>query len=303
MSKYHEPMLLNPALLFSSVGTCGTNAPEDVKKIQRMMTQAGYQQNTGRSPGVDGQCGQLTIEAIRWYQRLLNMKPTGLVHPFDSAFIEALNSAAPGWRPKHQRGPLTVQEGQFTFNCEGVDFVTATVPFKLQRYPYFSRILHWPGWVSGVTLGRGFDMGNRSAGEIFATLSRSGIEEYKSSICSRAAGLKGQPAREFVRAYGPLIGEISHQQQVSLFEITFEKYINDAKRIFSNANGLSVTWYSIEKKIREVFCDTLYQGNVTAKEMAIVMAHRDKPLLIKYLMANRVGKDLRRDALRIRYIQ
>lgn len=106
-----------------------------------------------------------------------------------------------------------------------------------------------------------------------------------------------------MRAYGPLIGEISHQQQIRLFEITFEKYINDAKRIFSNANGLSVTWYSIEKKIREVFCDTLYQGNVTAKEMAIVMAHRDKSLLIKYLMANRVGKDLRRDALRIRYIQ
>ncbi len=64
MSKYHEPMLLNPALLFSSVGTCGTNVPEDVKKIQRMMTQAGYQHNIGRSSATPSTKGMLQLR--RW---------------------------------------------------------------------------------------------------------------------------------------------------------------------------------------------------------------------------------------------
>ncbi len=61
MSKYHEAMLLNPALLFSSVGT---NAPEDVKKIQRMMARAGYQHNIGRSSATPSTKGMLQLR--RW---------------------------------------------------------------------------------------------------------------------------------------------------------------------------------------------------------------------------------------------
>ena len=61
--------------------------------------------------------------------------------------------------------------------------------------PYFSRVLHWPGGVSGVTLGRGYDMGSRSVGSILSTLRQAGLEEYKCVLCSKAAGFKG--ARHF----------------------------------------------------------------------------------------------------------
>ncbi|SCC25502.1 hypothetical protein [Kosakonia oryziphila] len=43
MSKYHEPMLLHPSRLFSSVGTCGTNASEDVKNIQKILVDIFFQ--------------------------------------------------------------------------------------------------------------------------------------------------------------------------------------------------------------------------------------------------------------------
>ena len=88
-TRYHPPLTLHPDRLFSSVGTCGTNDPDEVKKLQRMVVDAGYQQATGRVLTINGQCDQATIEAIRCYQLLLNMHPSGLVKPTDSYFIEA----------------------------------------------------------------------------------------------------------------------------------------------------------------------------------------------------------------------
>lgn len=70
-----------PGRLSSSVGACGSNAPADVKKLQQMISDAGYPLVTGRRLIVDGRCGQGTIEAIRWYQRLLTLSPSWLVIP------------------------------------------------------------------------------------------------------------------------------------------------------------------------------------------------------------------------------
>lgn len=178
--------------LKDSVGNCGTNNPEDVKKIQVMIMGAGYQLSTGRTVRADGVCGSETKQAIIWYQRLLILSPSGLVQPADSFFIQAIENAyTPGWRPQHRSGALWVNEGQVTFDSEGIDYITAVEPFRQHRYPSFSRILHWPPKLSsGVTLGRGYDMGSRSRGEIFATLRQAGIEEYKAVICSKASHLK-----------------------------------------------------------------------------------------------------------------
>lgn len=61
-----------------------------------------------------------------------------------------------------------MNEGQITFDDEGTDYITATEPLRQRRYPNFSRILQWPPTsTSGVTPGRGYDMGNRSTGEIY----------------------------------------------------------------------------------------------------------------------------------------
>nr|WP_276551330.1 peptidoglycan-binding domain-containing protein [Erwinia mallotivora] len=77
---------------FYSVGTCGTNTPTEVKKLQQMVSNAGYRQFTGRALKVDGVCGQDTIDAIRRYQRLLNMSPSVLVASISnkSSFLTSL---------------------------------------------------------------------------------------------------------------------------------------------------------------------------------------------------------------------
>jgi hypothetical protein len=306
MSGYHEPILLAPARLFSSVGTCGTNAPGEVKKLQDLIRNAGYHSATGRNLAINGQCGQETIEAIKWYQRLLNLQPSGLVHPLDSAFMEALDNAKPYWRPKHLRGPLTVHQGQITFDAEGVDYVTAVEPFRQHRTPLFSRILHWPPvGRSGVTLGRGYDMGRRSTGEVFAVLRQAGLEEYKASLCSRAAGLTSHSAKYFVQIYGHLVGEITHRQQINLFDLTYyekNSYARDVYNRNKNKRHGLVSWNDLDPKIKDVFVDTLYQGNRSASSMAMLMSEgATKQDIIRYLeRSTEAGFDLRRKQLRIR---
>ncbi|APG17792.1 hypothetical protein A3780_09570 [Kosakonia radicincitans] len=308
-SQQHAPRVFR---LTSSVGDCGTNDPKEVKIVQQQLVGAGYSVATGRHIQPDGRCNLDTVEAIRWYQRLLNLSPSGLINATDTWFMQALEEATtPHWRPKNISGPLRVSIGQITFDAEGTDYITAVMPFRQNPYPYFSRILHWPPvGGSGVTLGRGYDMGNRSAGEILATLRQAGIEEYKAQLCAKAAGLKNREADQFVKVYGPLVGEITHQQQIRLFEIAYREKIEYGKGVYSRqVRRLDITnaldWNSLDKAIRDAFIDTLYQGNITAKQMVKIMAEGgSRQQIIDYLRNDsNLGSDVRRTNIRVRNLQ
>lgn len=298
---FHEPRVLR---LQSSVGVCGVNYADDVKALQELMMKAGYQTATGRSLKVDGICNNETKEAIIWYQRLLTLSRSGLVQPLDQWFIEALkNASQPEWRPRITSGPLHVREAQFTFDNEGTDYITATDPFRPHPYHWFSRILHWPhSAASGVTLGRGYDMGNRSAGEIFATLRQAGIEEYKAILASKAAFLKGREAASFVKVYGPLFGEITHQQQLRLFEIAIQFYISEAKRIFNGRKARmmsAISWEKMRVRLKDIYIDSLYQGCESAGEFARLILLDDLKSVRLYLKTDRAqmnshGRNLKR---------
>ncbi|MBT0721473.1 peptidoglycan-binding protein [Rosenbergiella collisarenosi] len=301
---YNEPRIYR---LKATVGNCGANNSTDVKAIQKMIIGAGYQLSTGRTLNINGVCSSQTNEAIVWYQRLLTLSPTGLIHPTDSFFIRAMENAnSPGLRGQPISGSLRVSEGQMTFDAEGLDYITAITPFRQRYYPSFSRILHWPSkFSSGVTLGRGYDMGNRTSGEIFSTLRQAGIEEYKAVICSKASYLKGRQAEQFVRVYGNLIGEITHSQQIKIFEMVYREKINYAKGVYSrNSRHVTnaLTWYQIDRGIHDVFIDTLYQGNKSAPEMVKLIASGGSRIdIINYLENDPVlNKDQRRNEIRIR---
>ncbi|MEW5288931.1 peptidoglycan-binding protein [Erwinia papayae] len=304
---YHNPRIYR---LKGTVGNCGANNPEDVTKIQKMIINAGYRLATGRTVRANGVCGPETNQAIIWYQRLLTLSPDGLVNPTDSFFMKAIENAySPGQRPQHISGSLWVGEGQVTFDSEGVDYITAVEPFRQHAYPNFSRILHWPPkFSSGVTLGRGYYMGRRSRGEIYSTLSQAGIEEYKAVICSKASHLKGRLAGQFVKVYGPLIGEITHGQQIRLFKIVYREKLNYAKDVYSrNSRHVpdALIWYNVDKIIRDVFVDTIYQGNKTAPEMVKIMAHGGtRTEIMEYLKNDSIlSGDRRRNNIRIRSLK
>ena len=62
-------------------------------------------------------------------------------------------AAAPATEPAEAEDAFTVPFGQITFDAEGQE----------QRGKYFSRSPHVPGPASGITIGRGYDLGSRSA--------------------------------------------------------------------------------------------------------------------------------------------
>lgn len=271
---YHSPRIFRPK---GSIGIFGVNTPEEVKTLQKMMINAGYNHIYGNHLRATGNCDPETNSAIIWYQRLLNMSPSGLVHPQQTWFFSMFSKAmAPHWRPR-DIGPLHVRMGQITFDAEGVDYLTAVEPFRQpENMPHFSRILYWPGKNSGVTLGRGYDMKKRSPGQILTELRQAGIEEYKAVICSKASGLVGLKAvMNFIKGYGPLVGEISHLQQVRLFEIAYREKCEFAKGVYSRQSksiANPISWSALDSRIKEVFVDTIYQGNKSAPKMVQIMA-------------------------------
>ncbi len=216
---------------------------------------------------------------------------------------------APNWRPR-DIGPLHVREGQIAFDAEGKDYLTAVEPFKQPEsasMKYFSRILYWPGRGSGVTLGRGYDMKNRTPGQILTELRQAGIEEYKAVICSKASGLSEKNATDFVQNYGPLVGEITHIQQVRLFDIAYREKLEFAKGVYDRQSKHiknHVTWSALDHKIRDVFVDTIYQGNQSAHEMVRIMAGKGtRSDIINYLNTDPFHGDDARDNIRKKYLK
>jgi len=124
---------------------------------------------------------------------------------------------------------LEPEEGLLTFRTEGNNVKTSRD---------YSRKIHWPGVssscrknASGVTIGRGFDLGSRTKIKALSVLKRLGIKKEQAELISDAAGLKGCAAYDFVTKYKDKIGEISEVQQLSLFEITYNELKRDVERI------------------------------------------------------------------------
>ncbi|WP_233958358.1 lysozyme family protein [Pectobacterium versatile] len=169
---------------------------------------------------------------------------------------------------------LRVPQGQITFDGEGND-----VP----NSPFFSRVVHWPGNPeSGVTLGRGYDMGKRTKGEIYSDMLRIGIGSEKANLIAKGAGLKNGAAATFVKQYKEKIGVITHQQQVELFNMIYVGYIEIAKKRyarFSKDVPNRVGWAELHPAIRDILVDLAYQG-IAGETTIPVAAKNDIELLI-----------------------
>ena len=85
---------------------------------------------------------------------------------------------------------LKVKKGQITFNSEGNNN---------KKSRYYSRKPHVPGGKSGITIGRGYDMGGKSKKTVFADLIKAGLSKALATILSNGAELVGQFARNFLK--------------------------------------------------------------------------------------------------------
>lgn len=176
---------------------------------------------------------------------------------------------------------LEPREGLLTFRSEGNDVSNSL---------YYSRKIHWPGNIpgcssnsSGVTIGRGFDLGNRSKDETLQALSMAGIPKEQAKKIANGAGLTHCQANNFVIRNKNEIGEITESQQLQLFNTIYPSYASDAVRFYNKyKKSNSVNWDKLHPALKEVFIDMKYQGILTQK-MVYVFSENDSKKIISLL--------------------
>lgn len=200
--------------------------------------------------------------------------------------------AGPGYVPWSNRivdidpasDHLRVAFGQSTFDAEGLE-----IPGR-----YFSRQITWPGGSnSGVTIGRGYDMGSRTQLQIVRELILAGMPKRDAVTLSSAAGLRGEAAKQYVQNRRALAPTISLQAQNRLFqEITTPEIIDDLKRIFAKSSVVEqhgeVAWEELPLPVQELVFDLRYRGDYTARTR-----ERIQPALVSrdYAMLSSIVND------------
>lgn len=164
---------------------------------------------------------------------------------------------------EHDLKWLKVLHGQLTFDVEGNDIEDPAHALHI----YFSRVIHWPGGVSGVTIGRGYDLGQRPHPE--KDLSAAKIAEPLYSWLLGAKRLKGQAARDYLSSANSAIREskISRKQQYDLFVPVYDFMRSEVIRISNSPSNIisygPLNWDATDKKIQDIVIDLIYRGDYT----------------------------------------
>lgn len=178
-----------------------------------------------------------------------------------------------------------IKRGHVTFNAEGSND---------PKSPYFSRVLHWPGGASGVTIGRGYDMKLRTQEQVKSDLMASGVSEKAAVRFASGAGLRGEAAHKFVVENKIDFGKIDRDAEINLFNKVYPKYEADAATSYNikvrQLNLKAPAWNSLDPKIREIVVDmTFQQGSIFDRQMKAI-ASNNKDTLANYINS---AKDLR----------
>jgi hypothetical protein len=168
---------------------------------------------------------------------------------------------------------LRVDFAQRTFDSEGLE----------QAGPYFSRTISWPKLGnSGVTIGRGYDMGLKSPQQVVRELTTAGMSLHDARFLARGALKRGGAAGQFVAEYRASAPVMSLEVQKRLFEsITTPQMINDIKRIFNKPETVAaygqLEWNDLSSAAQELVFDLRYRGDYTPKTRRVL-----QPLLVNH---------------------
>jgi Type VI secretion system/phage-baseplate injector OB domain/Bacterial toxin homologue of phage lysozyme, C-term len=194
-----------------------------------------------------------------------------------AAKTPAAKKAALAAKTSSDGGASKVKAGVVTYSAEGNN-----VPSS----PYYSRAAHWPGGSSGVTIGRGYDMGSRSEATVKRDLMQAGVPEDKAAAFAKGAGLTGEPAHEFVKKNKATLGEISEDAQANLFNAVYPKYEKAAQAAYekkvANVPG-AAAWSDLKPAVKDVAVDFAYQQGDLWNAQVAAIAKNDPGALASYV--------------------
>lgn len=186
--------------------------------------------------------------------------------------------------------------GRLTFEAEGQE-----------GGRYHSRRLHVPGETSGLSLGRGYDMKRRTAGEVRRQLRAAGVSPAMAELLAGAAGLRGGEARDFIAAHGLEDFEIDGETQRRLFEIVYAEIVADTRRLSTKPDVTAAygptDWARLHPVIAEVLVDLRYRGDYTPASRRFLQRHvaaNDLPAFAAALSDRALWPDVPPDRFRRR---
>lgn len=164
--------------------------------------------------------------------------------------------------------------GQLTFDAEGME----------KRGPYFSRVPHVPSATSGFTIGRGYDLKERSLDEIITDLSHAGVPKAIAERFAACRGKAGDRARDCIHAHDLADIEISPAAQKQLFLATYKELEGDVIRICGKQDVVhkygATDWRGLPGAMRDIAVDLRYRGDYTP-----TTRERVQPLLVRQDLA------------------
>lgn len=165
--------------------------------------------------------------------------------------------------PGSKDNPFQVPNGQVTFDSEGTE-----------GGRYHTRKPHVPSDSSGLTIGRGYDMKEKTKAQIKKDLMDAGLSEADAEAYSGAAGLSGEKARQYIKDNN--LAEITPEQQKKLFAITYAAMEADVKRICEKADVVekygATDWATLNPAIKDLLVDLRYRGDYTPGTRAKIQA-------------------------------
>lgn len=205
----------------------GSRGPQ-VKELQRLLKRYDPRIND------DGIFGPMTDRAARAFQRRAGLyPPDGLVGPKTFAALAAANgnprpsttsnagALAPAVGGAQQRATTrAAPRGQASPVSEmhisrlGRQFI-----FDHEALRGVSHRLHHPTSNSGVTIGAGYDMKERSAAKIQQDLEAVQVPRAAARTAAQGAGLKGTAATDFAKEHRGLLNLTPAQQQQLIVDV------------------------------------------------------------------------------------
>lgn len=158
----------------------------------------------------------------------------------------------------HENDPkwLKVPRGQFTFDVEGND---------MEDSRYFSRVPHWPEGASGITIGRGYDLGQRPNPE--SDLAGVGITGVFYDWLLGAKGLRGTRAQQYLNNASEEIRRtsITRKQQHKLFLLIYDLMKDQVVYLSNRESNIGsygpLVWNNIDERIQDMVVDLIYRGD------------------------------------------
>ncbi|WP_299494363.1 hypothetical protein [uncultured Shewanella sp.] len=172
---------------------------------------------------------------------------------------------------------LKVPYGQLTFDSEGNDVTDHHLFTRTPHIPHNSKGIVFDN--SGITIGRGLDLGKRTASEIESLFNQAAIHAKPISPAlltwlKGAANKRRQVGYEYWKTLDANVPkaeqEITRKMQHHLFNVVYANYMTDTKRITikqsvcdAYLNGKKIDWDALPQNVREILIDLTYRGDYT----------------------------------------